>query len=324
VGKKLLLISQKPEDIEFATQVVATSEMDLLTATDAAEGANFIQSQDCVVILVDASTEEQYKAFELAIQETVGMFSDKINSNAIHFLSSSPLEEVPYLIQSPIFGHYILRNYGSAKEAGEHYGRIIGSALGQQTFQMSAFLGPKAKIQNIKLQSTSQKQEAVEAIKNYLQAAQFNSRMATVISNAVDEILMNAMFDAPIDTLGKTTLAQTPRSTVLALEGQHAVEMNVGFDGTYVAISAVDHFGSLDKAKLLKHISKIYTDEEYQLRTAVAGAGIGLATVFRSGGSFYFVSENRVRTEVTVFFKKTENFREFKDQFRFISTQFYF
>jgi hypothetical protein len=100
--------------------------------------------------------------------------------------------------------------------------------------------------------------------------------------------------------------------------------MNVGFDGVYVAISAVDHFGSLDKAKLLKHISRLYSDEEYKIKTAVAGAGIGLATVFRSGGSFYFVSENRVRTEVTVFFKKTDNFREFKDQFRFISTQFYF
>jgi hypothetical protein len=324
VGKNLLLISQKPEDIEFSTQLVATAEMELWTAKTAAEGAAVVQGQECAVILVDASTEEQYKEFEKAIQDTVGMFSDKINSNAIHFLSSAPLEEVPYLIQSPIFGHYILRNYGVPKEAGEHYGRIIKSALGQQTFQMSAFLRPNAKIQNIKLTSTSQKQEAVEAIKNYLQAAQFNSRMATLISNAVDEILMNAMFDAPIDTLGKTTLAQTPRSTVIALEGQSAVEMNVGFDGVYVAISAVDHFGSLDKAKLLKHISRLYSDEEYKIKTAVAGAGIGLATVFRSGGSCDCVSENRVRTEVTVFFKKTDNFREFKDQFRFISTQFYF
>lgn len=324
MGKNLLLISQKPEDLEFAAQVVATSEMKLLTAATALEGANIVQSQECAVILVDASTEEQYKEFEKAIQDTIGMFSDKINSNAIHFLSSAPLEEVPYLIQSPIFGHYILRNYGQPKEAGEHYGRIIRSALGQQTFQMSAFLRPGAKIQNIKLASTSQKQEAVEAIKTYLQAAQFHSRMATVISNAVDEILMNAMFDAPIDTLGKTTLSQTPRSTVIALEGKSAVEMNVGFDGVYVAVSAVDHFGSLDKAKLLKHISRLYSDEEYKIKTAVAGAGIGLATVFRSGGSFYFVSENRVKTEVTVFFKKTDNFREFKDQFRFISTQFYF
>jgi predicted signal transduction protein with EAL and GGDEF domain len=105
VGKNLLLISQKPEDIEFSTQLVATAEMELWTAKTAAEGAAVVQGQECAVILVDASTEEQYKEFEKAIQDTVGMFSDKINSNAIHFLSSAPLEEVPYLIQSPIFGH---------------------------------------------------------------------------------------------------------------------------------------------------------------------------------------------------------------------------
>ena len=53
-------------------------------------------------------------------------------------------------------------------------------------------------------------------------------------------------------------------------------------------------------------------------------SGIGLATVFRSGGSFFFVSESRNRTEVTVFFRKLDSFRDFKDQFKFISTQFYF
>ena len=74
----------------------------------------------------------------------------------------------------------------------------------------------------------------------------------------------------------------------------------------------------------LLRFDKVYTDEEYKVRSSVAGAGIGLATVFRSGGSFFFVSEAGVKTEVTVFFRRTDNFRKFKDQFRFISTQFYF
>jgi hypothetical protein len=110
----------------------------------------------------------------------------------------------------------------------------------------------------------------------------------------------------------------------MKLEGRHEVEMQVGYDGEYVGITATDLFGSIDKIKLLTHISKIYTEEEYRVKTTVAGAGIGLATVFRSGGSFFFVSEAQVRTEVTVFFRRTESFRDFKDQFRFISTQFYF
>jgi hypothetical protein len=71
-------------------------------------------------------------------------------------------------------------------------------------------------------------------------------------------------------------------------------------------------------------MSKIYAQEEYKVKTSMAGAGVGLSTVFNAGASFFFVSESRNKTEATVFFKKTDNFREFKDQFQFVSTQFYF
>jgi hypothetical protein len=218
-----------------------------------------------------------------------------------------------------------LRHYGSdPKIAGQHYGRIVRATLSGRAFGLPKLLKDGAKTQIVKLQITSQKQDAVEAIKNYLLAVKFQSRMATTIANSVDEILMNAMFDAPTDDVGRPLYSLTARTTVIKLEGKSAVEMHVGFDGEYVAISAVDLYGSLDKAKLLSHISKIYTEEEYKVRTSVAGAGIGLATVFRTGGSFFFSSESRTKTEVTVFFRRTENFREFRDQFRFLSTQFYF
>ena len=148
--------------------------------------------------------------------------------------------------------------------------------------------------------------------------------MAAVIANAVDELLMNAMFDAPVDDLGKPLYSNTARSSVFKLEGKGAVELHVGFDGDHLGITAVDFYGSLDKTKLLSHISKNYTQQEYKVKSNVAGAGIGLSTVFRSGGSFFFVSESRVRTEVTVIFRRADSYREFRDQFRFISTQFYF
>src|SRR5262249_33429793 len=154
-----------------------------------------------------------------------------------------------YLVQSPLFGHFVIRNYGDPKEAGQHYGRIVKATLADRAFGLKSLLNEKAKIQVVKLQQSTQKQDAVEAIKNYLLAAKFQSRMATVIANAVDELLMNAIFDAPVDELGKPLLSSTSRATLIKLEAQHSVEMHVGYDGRYVGITAVDLFGSLDKAK---------------------------------------------------------------------------
>jgi len=320
----LLLISSKPEDCLFAGEIATTAAMSLQTVADHRAAASIIAQQEISVVLADCSSEEQYQKLELAIQDTVGLFSDRINPNQFHFITSQGLEKSQYLIQSPLFGNFVLRRYGDVLAAGHQYGRIIKASLSERAFGLHQLLKPGSKIQVVKFQESTQKQQAVEAVKNYLIAAKFQPRMASVVANAVDELLMNAIFDAPIDELGRPLLASTSRKTYIKLEGKHTTEMHVGFDGEYIAVSAIDLFGSLDKAKLLNHISKIYRAEEYKLKTSVAGAGLGLATVFRSGGSFFFVSENRSKTEVTVFFKRTDSFKTFKDQFRFLSMQFYF
>lgn len=323
-SKSLLLISTKPEDLAFAQEVALTAELTLVTATTPKEGMEIVSLDGAMVVMADASSVEQYHDLEACIQNTVGIFSERINANTMHFISSDDIERTPYLIQSPLFGNFIMRNYGDPKVAGRNYGRIVKTSLEHHAFGLHKLLKENTKVQVVKFKLTTQKQDAVEAVKNYLIAAKFQSRMATVVANAVDELLMNAMFDAPVDELGKPTLSTTARNTKIELEGQHSIEMHVGFDGQIVGVTAVDLFGSLDKARLLSFISKIYIEEEYKVRMSSAGAGIGLATVFRSGGSLVFVSESRVKTEVTVLFGKTANFREFKDQFRFLVTQFYF
>ena len=324
MAKSLLLISDRPDDNLFAGEVAKAAGLSLLTAKNSVLGAEIIGNEGVPVVLVDASTEKHYQSFEMAVQDTIGLFSDKISGTAIHFISSEDLERVPYVIQSPLFGNFITRSYGNPADAGAHYGRLVTAMSSKRAFGLKQLLDPTAKIQIVKLQKSTQKQDAVEAVRTFLIAAKFQTRMASVIANAVDEVLMNSIFDAPIDDVGRPLYKLTNRNAEVRLDGKNAVEMHVGFDGKYVAISSIDLFGSLDKANLLAHISKVYTHDEYKVKGTVASAGIGLATVYRTGGSLFFVSESRTRTEVTVFFKRSDNFREFKEQFRFVATQFYF
>ncbi len=319
-----MLISSNSVDQQFATQAALASGLTLLVVTDPKEAAKLIEAETPRCILCDVSTHELYVALENALQETVGLFSDKLNSNSIHFIGDGDLGQASYLVQSPIFGNFMIRPEKSIDEAGQHYGRVLKGSLQDRAFGVRNFLKSNAKTQTIKLHITTQKQDAVEAVRSYLVAAKFNNRMAMVIANGVDEILMNAMFDAPTDELGKALYQHTARSASIKLEGKHAVEMEVGYDGQYVAVAAIDHFGSLDKSRLLSLISKVYRDSEYKVRNQGAGAGLGLASVFQSGGSLVFVSEARVRTEVILFFKRTDNYKEFKAQFKFIGTQLYF
>lgn len=322
--KTLLLISSIPDDQKFAAAIAATAALTLITANDTTQAVETLQTQKPSAVIVSIDSAEQYQAFEKTIQETIGLFSEALSSNTMHFLSSLELEKLTFLLKSPLFGHYIFRNYTDPVEAGTHYGRVVRATQENRAFGLSCLLKPGTKVQTVKLAVSVQKVEAVEAVKMFLISGKFQSRMATLIANAVDELLLNAIFDAPVDELGKPLYNRTARSTVLKLEDKSAVELQLAFDGDHVFVTVIDNYGSLDKEKLLTHLSKYYGEEAYQLKTATAGAGLGLATVFRTGGSFFFASEMGVRTETTVIFKRTASFRDFKDQFRFLSTQFYF
>ena len=322
--RTLLLISSLAEDLAFATEVAKAANLTLLHAQDAKLGVSIILDKAPSTILVDASTNTIYQAFENEVQERVGLFSDRISANSIHFIAGDDLEKNPYLVQSPLFGNFLTRNFAQPAECGAHYGRVILHSFSRRAFGLQGLLAPNTKIQVVKLALSTQKGAAVDAVKNFALAAKFQARMASTIATAVDEIIMNAMFDAPTDEMGRPLFKVTARTSQVKLEEKNAVEMHIGFDNKYLGVTAVDNFGSLDKVALLSHVSRVYRDDEYKVKSTLASAGIGLASIYRNGASLHFVSESRVRTEVTVLFKRTDNYRDFKDQFRFLSTQFYF
>lgn len=326
MSKSLLLISKHPQDRAFVSTIATTCGLSLKSCDDPQQGAAAVAQQAAGTysgIFVDGSDAGFYSKFEAALQETVGLFSDRLNANQIHFFSDDPFHLTPYLTESPLMGHFILRKFDNIEKAARHYSRIVRLSSAEKEFGLAAFFGPEFKIQTVKLLKSSQKQDAVEATRQFLLAAKFQARMATAIANAVDEVLMNAIYDAPVDALGKPLHVTAARTTELDLSGPSEVELLLGFDGAHVAISAIDHYGSLDKTRLMTHMSNHYATDEYKVKNSKAGAGIGLGTIFKMGGSLLFRSEPQAKTEATVIFERKDNHKNFKDQFKFTSTLFY-
>ncbi|HUP57616.1 MAG TPA: hypothetical protein VM598_09210, partial [Bdellovibrionota bacterium] len=135
MAKAILLISGQAEDQAFAAAISEGSGLPLTVEPDAVKAAKILaESTDDLTIMADVSTPDMYQRLEAAIQEVVGLLSDKINPNFIHFISSEPLEKVQYLVQSPLFGHFIHRHYIVPKNAGTHYARIVKAAASGKAF----------------------------------------------------------------------------------------------------------------------------------------------------------------------------------------------
>jgi hypothetical protein len=166
-----------------------------------------------------------------------------------------------------------------------------------------------------------QKRFIVEAINNSLEKRNWLSKISSIIATAVDELIMNAIYDAPHDKSGQQIHAKLDRSTRLTLAGPEAVNIQIGYDNNYFAATVKDQFGTLSPSTLFKYSTRAFNEKlELNDNRESQGAGLGLSIILKSGGSIRLFSRPGVSTEMTVFFCKTDSTIRFRRQLQFIST----
>lgn len=324
MSSDLILISARPEDEVFAKKVAENANLSFHQIADSRTAVEEIHRIKPKAIFIDGNSDERVYFLTKEFKHHFGVMSDIVDPNCIHFIASAELSDCKYLTQCEYFGNFIRRSFYNPEEAnhcGHRYGKLLAYQLDDSKSGLSTILNPKAQIQSITMKSSKEKLAIVDAIKTYASKANFGSRPTTLIANCADELIMNALFNAPVDPMGKKVFDSTPRDVDFALNERHQVEVSVGYDGKVLAISVRDHFGSVDKEKIIFHISSVYAHNEYKVKM-IAGAGLGLSNIFQTGGSLFFNVQRGEKTEVIALFERCENYRAFKEQFRFFSTSF--
>jgi CheY-like chemotaxis protein len=124
-------------------------------------------------------------------------------------------------------------------------------------------------------------------------------RFSDLCAVIADELLSNALFNAPIDGDGQRPFADKSRTGSRALSSEDAVEIEYGGDGRFFGIAVSDPFGSLDRDRVLAHLVKaLAPSDEFSVRFDTGGAGAGLAMVYRNCQQLIFNVAAGQRTEV--------------------------
>ncbi len=329
----ILLISNEKVDQFFAKEVAHFAQCSFLQVANAQEGAAAIQSQPHQIIFADISSSEQASAFQthftpLLSQKNSPSGAPRMSCNRAHCINNFEYSQpLAALIDQDFFGHFISRSFSDPVTEGRHYSRVVKNTLLRKQPHLGATPPTQGDIRVVKLSTSRDKEKTLEILNDYMiQQTTFRGRMVNSIVTAVDELLMNAIYDAPSEYRHGSTPNQPQDGTATQNVKRPPVELQMGFDGEYVSFTVVDRYGSLNRKKLLM---KIFRDRGNVDSTtpnnlgsseiAHEGAGIGLSMTLHNGGSLLFVCEPRVQTEVTVFFRHSRSFREFKNQFRFVS-----
>jgi hypothetical protein len=155
-----------------------------------------------------------------------------------------------------------------------------------------------AEIRTLHLEHAEQRRSIVAEVAEDVQHANLGPRPMAAASLIVDELLSNAVFNAPVDGDGSHVHANDERTTQRPLVKRDLVQLRYACDARYLAIEVEDRYGSLDRATILRCLTKATSRVRDKVSMSTRGAGIGLATVYGSCNHLVFNLEPGKRTQV--------------------------
>jgi hypothetical protein len=134
-------------------------------------------------------------------------------------------------------------------------------------------------------------------------------RVGEMIGELVHELLMNALYDAPVDDHGHALHAHD-RKKEIRLNERDAAIFRCASDGVRIAVEVTDRFGRLER----KHVfgGLVRALKSGQMDQGGGGAGLGMMVAYRSTTALFYDVVRGARTRVTGLFDLDLNLREFR------------
>jgi len=137
------------------------------------------------------------------------------------------------------------------------------------------------KPKKVRLQSSLQKAGILEKIQAFYLSKKVPVRILQKAGLVLDELVMNAIFDAPVNGRGKRVYYGRKRDSVIGLKKHECPQIAYGFRKGVLALSVTDPFGTFEKSSFFSVIQRLRVKRSIK-EGAGKGAGMGLFMTFRA------------------------------------------
>ena len=253
-------------------------------ADDLGQAVQLIADRAPILVVVDGSAVEAP-----GIDQFLAAASARGTEPCMTLAGANQLAQVPRIL-----------GLGAVTNLLVHPMPVLGEELtitAQKLLRGDLFGAEKYLLWGTELQTTtltraSQRAHIVGELADQLRARGQSERVTAMAMLATDELLSNAVHNAPVDDRGAHYRAELARDGELALDARHQVALRWGCDGRYLAIEVTDRFGSLQRDTILRALV------HHDVRTSGGGAGMGIALTYRSCDHLVFNLAPGTRTEV--------------------------
>lgn len=167
---------------------------------------------------------------------------------------------------------------------------FVENPLGSILLPKESALASEQKIDKLSIDffKASQKRNALQDLKQYLEKYTSSASLINELTSAADELFTNAIFNAPFSDESSVNPGKDRTDTSTQMIDGNSAELFAGVHSDRIVIGCKDPYGSLNLQSLLSRILKCYKDGVGKsINMGPGGAGIGSYLVFNTGTSYY-------------------------------------
>jgi CRP-like cAMP-binding protein len=286
VRKKVLLLEPNKKQQNIVKTAVGSTGVELMIASSAEEAQRLFSDSIPDVIFCD---ETSFEFLNWAQEKNYQGQSVLIEPAQMDFRR---LRSLPF-VQSVISRDPEDRT-GTVKSILTSLTKI----LHQNYFGIEKYLAWGTEIQSQSLFRSKDRAPIKEDMLQHFKSLGIRVSVLDRVQVACEEMMMNAIYDAPTDKEGKSLFNHLPRTTEIVLNSEQQANFTYGCDGNLLAVSIQDPFGSLSREIIMNYLESCYGNQAGTLNAEKGGAGRGLHQILESCDWTIFNIKPGNKTEV--------------------------
>jgi len=294
---RILILDRNKLTLRKVTRVLSCTGAELVPMEDPSELPRHLDGSPSI-LCADA----------VDIATVVGVVQTRPEVESVVWTAEKSDKLLPYALRQDRLSHLLGCPRDSPPRAWEllwTVKRLLrGESPGLSSLLAWGYTGFKEQIR-----TTAQRDACVEGVVRFCEKLNCPGRVREMFGELAHELLMNAMFDAPVDEMGRPKYA-ADRKAHIELEPSEAAVIRCASDGTRMVISVTDPFGRLPREAIFAGIARGLSGGE--MDTTHGGAGLGMLYIYKSAAiSIFDVFPGR-RTQVIGIYELDANQREFR------------
>lgn len=186
--------------------------------------------------------------------------------------------------------------------------------LDDDIFGLAKYIADGARTETLRVRSSNDVTAAVDAAGSFAAGCKIHPRLIENVATAIDELITNALYNAPVDAHGAPRFAHLPRTSAVELEPHEEVVIELRCNDALFGLSVTDPFGALTRAQTLDYLARCLRRQRSEPLSGKGGAGIGLYITFDALNHLVLNICRGRRTEVLGLIDVRGTYRDFVER----------